>query len=318
LVTARTGQWSFPIGLPIEFLGVSQRGPKLREIPFPTQPASSPLYRHFADLATSPDPEWSTDLSYEILGPFKFKSVGAFSETAFFHHSSKTLLVTDVVVSITDDPPPILQEDPRALLFHARDSISENVIDNYETRKKGWRRIVQFGLVFFPSQIDVIPFQEAITQASEINDPFIKSLSLDAPFNLYPWTWRKDADLKSFKAISQNGKLLCPPILTKLILDREPVETLKWVDRVCSKFDFKRIISSHLNNYVPANPSDFREAFRVLSSKPSKMIQNYRIIPQDLALLQKASDVLTKYGVVAPSQVCDGEVARTIGRFASF
>merc|ERR1719410_296136 len=105
-VWLQPGQWSFPISLPAEFLGVSQRGPGLREIPVPSKPASSSLYRHFAQKATSPDPEWLSDLSYEVLGPFQFKSVGAFSETAFFHHSTKTLIVTDTVVSITDDPPP--------------------------------------------------------------------------------------------------------------------------------------------------------------------------------------------------------------------
>ena len=88
---------------------------------------SNKLFQHFATVAQTNaakdnkvDPEWLTDFSYEILD-LNFKSVGSYSETAFFHKLSKTLLVTDAVVSITSDPPDIIQEDPRAMLFHARD-----------------------------------------------------------------------------------------------------------------------------------------------------------------------------------------------------
>ena len=42
-----------------------------------------------------------------------------------------------------------------------------------------------------------------------------------------------------------------------------------------------------------------------------------RALAEDLALLQEASDLLTQFGVVAQSQVCDLEPARTVGRFAS-
>ena len=62
-------------------------------------------------------PEWQDEIDYEVLGPFAFESVGAFSETAFYHKSTKTLLVTDTVVSVDKNPPPIIQEDPRAAQF---------------------------------------------------------------------------------------------------------------------------------------------------------------------------------------------------------
>lgn len=44
-----------------------------------------------------------------------------FSESVFYHKPSSTLIVTDCVVSVTKDRPLILQEDPRALLYHSRD-----------------------------------------------------------------------------------------------------------------------------------------------------------------------------------------------------
>lgn len=322
-VWIQPGQWSFPVNLPPEFLGITQRGPKFRELPIPNQPSSSTLFQHFADIANinnKNDPEWIVDISYETLGPLEFRSVGGFSESAFFHSPTKTLIVTDTVCSVTSIPPKIIQEDPRAMLFHARDDIFDAVVDDVTTREKGWRRMVQFGLVFFPSQIDVIPFSQALREARGITDPFLQSLGEDAiPFNLYPWKWKSDdADVKNFHAIAQNGTLFCPPILTKLILDREPEKTLQWVDRVCSRFHFKRIITAHLNNNVNATPSDFKNAFRVLENDPKNNIKiPQRPLDEDLALLQKASDFLTRFGVVGESKVCDGEPARLVGRFAS-
>lgn len=313
-VWLQPGQWAFPIGLPIEFLGVTQRGKKLREIPTDHIYTG---YKYWADR--DPVPEWAVDFDFETLGPFKFKSVGAFSETAMFHKPSKTLLVTDTVVSVTEELPKIIQEDPRAMLFHARDSIEEIVQDTEETRKKGWRRMVQFGLVFFPSQIDVVSFGKAISQASKI-DKSMKPLGEGAvPGSLYPWTWHdNDADLDNFKAISKGGALFCPPILTKLILDREAKGTLEWVDRVTKRFDFQRVIPCHLNNNIKAGPKEFYDAFDPLRSDPKTgNIKQQRALAEDLALLQKASDILTDFGVVDVSQVCDGEPARTVGRFAS-
>lgn len=310
------GQWSFPFNLPIEFEGVEQRGKLLREIPIPNTPSTDRLYQFYNDL--NPIPEWATDIAYETLAPLRFQSVGAFSETAFFHQSTKTLLVTDTVVSVTKEPPKIIQEDPRAMLFHARDRIQDVVSDTPDTRAKGWRRMVQFGLVFFPSQIDVTPAGEALREARAVRDPAMVALGQSAvPGNLYPWTWRKDdADQRNFEVISKNGDLFCPPILTKLILDREPERTLAWVDRVSNRFAFDHVIPGHLNNYVKAGPKEFQAAFDMLRNQPTQQVRyTQRPLAEDLALLQKASDLLTTVGVVAPSKVCDGEPARINGRF---
>jgi hypothetical protein len=160
--------------------------------------------------------------------------------------------------------------------------------------------MVQFGLVFFPSQIEVVPLQRALLEANHI-EPSMKSLGVGGvPGSLYPWTWHdNDADLANFIAISQNGKLFCPPILTKLILDREPEKTLEWVNRITQRFDFTHVIPAHLNNFVKVGPKEFSLAFDPLRSNPKdgKVIPQ-RALAEDLALLQEASDVLTKYGVV--------------------
>mmetsp|Transcript_27879 Transcript_27879/g.41146 ORF Transcript_27879/g.41146 Transcript_27879/m.41146 type:complete len:511 (+) Transcript_27879:95-1627(+) len=311
-VWIQPGQWSFPVNLPIqEFL--PQRGPKLREIPVEGKRAGSAALQYYAEK--NPVPEWSADFDWEVLGPLKFESVGTFSETAFFHKSTKSLIVTDTVISVTENPPAIIEEDPRGMLFHSRNSIKDVVEDTPEARRRGWRRMVQFGLCFFPSKIGVNSVGQALSEAKSI-DPSMRTLGADAvPGSLYPWTWPDDSDIKNFKAISQGGKLFCPPILTKLILDREPRRTIAWVDSICKRFDFQRVIPSHLNNDVKAGPKEFSEAFDMLRSTPEK-IYPQRPLPEDLALLQKASDLLTNLRVVAPSQVCDGEPARQKGRSA--
>jgi hypothetical protein len=312
-VWIQPGQWAFPLNLPIDALGVTQRGTLLRELPVPGKPVSNSLFKTTEKYGA---PEWQGEIDYEVLGPFQFQSVGAFSETAFYHKQSKTLLVTDTVVSVDKDPPPIIEEDPRALLFHARDNITEVVADTVENRRRGWRRMVQFGLIFFPSMIDVVPAGEALKEAKNI-DPSMSNLGDGAvPLNLFPWTWRGNSDQRNFDIISQNGSLFCPPILTKLILDREPTATLEWVDRVCNRFpEMQRIVPCHLNNNVKATVADFSKAFEPLRSTPANL-RPQRVLGEDLALLQKASDILTDLHVVGPSLICDGEPARVEGRFA--
>jgi hypothetical protein len=314
-VWIQPGQWSFPAAVPIEFYGLKQRGPRLREIPVPGR---TPKYAYYA--ARDPVPEWASEIEYEVLGPFSFESVGGFSETAFFHKPTKTLLVTDLVVSVTKDPPAIIQEDPRAMLYHSRDSALDKIEDTPESRARGWRRMVQFGLVFFPSQIQVRSLSEALAEARQV-PPELRNLGQGAiPGGvLYPWTWKSgDADRINFETISQNGKLFCPPILTKLILDREPEATLEFVDKICKRFsNLERIIPCHLNNDIRVRGArEFYEAFDPLRSRPDRLVPQ-RALAEDLALLQKASDLLTRTGVVAPSLVCDGEPARRKGRFAS-
>ena len=80
---------------------------------------------------------------------------GAFGETVFFHKDTKTLLCTDTVVEVSDDVPRIFDTDSKPLLYHARDTITEVVEDTDEVRRRGWRRVVLFGLFFNPSGIEI-------------------------------------------------------------------------------------------------------------------------------------------------------------------
>ena len=110
-----------------------------------------------------------------------------------------------------------------------------------------------------------MPLGQALREAQKV-DPSRHNLGSDAvPLGLYPWMWHdNNADLCNFEQILQGGALFCPPILTKLILDREPDQTLAWVDAVCQRFPFECVISCHLNNNVKSMPKEFCAAFDVL------------------------------------------------------
>jgi len=143
------GQYSFPVNLPNTFLGF----PQGRTFTIPLKSTiSSSSSSSLPSLSTAVYPEWLTDFDYDMLGPVISRD-GAFGETVLYHQSTKTLLCTDTVVEVTEDVPRIFDDDPKPLLYHARDTITDQVEDTAETRRKGWRRVVLFGLFFNPGEI---------------------------------------------------------------------------------------------------------------------------------------------------------------------
>lgn len=84
---------------------------------------------------------WGEEMEHEIL-TVKPSRIGTYAETAFFHKSTQSLLVTDIIVKVSDAPDAIINDDPRALLYHARDSMLEEINDTPSNRLKGWRRMV--------------------------------------------------------------------------------------------------------------------------------------------------------------------------------
>ena len=129
------GQYSFPANLPQSFLG------------FP-----SSRTKFLNPDGSGGDAAWKEELQYLTLGPFISRD-GAFAESVFLHKPTQTLLCTDTVLEVTDEVPNIYDVDPHPLLFHARDTVSDVLVDSEEVRKRGYRRIVLFGLYFTPSAI---------------------------------------------------------------------------------------------------------------------------------------------------------------------
>ncbi|GMH74508.1 hypothetical protein TL16_g06484, partial [Triparma laevis f. inornata] len=237
-VWLQPGQYAFPSNLPNSFLGFPPTSTRL-------------LPQNIEDLPK----EISNDFDKATLGPLISRD-GAFGETVLYHKKTKTLLVTDTVLEVTSEVPKIFNTDKKPLIYHARDTVSD-VVDGEDegTLRKGWRRVVLFGLFFQPSAIKIkdadIAFKERLPN---VNPDFL---------GIYPWDWVGD-DNKSFDALT--GGLLVAPILQKLILNRNPVETLDFADTV-SKWDIVRIIPAHLKNNLEYTGKDYREAFDFLTAE---------------------------------------------------
>jgi len=276
------GQYSFPINLPTNLF--FPFGKSISTIPYNSSQAP-----------------WNDEIDHLVLKPLVPKGVGGFSETAFFHKETKTLLVTDIIIKITAEPPAIIQDDPRALLYHARKNMMEIITDTPGNRRIGWRRMVLFGLVFMPGGIKITDTFEAIKMLKDapVEMKVLGEGAIPYDGGLYPWDWIED-DKPSFDAIA--GGLLVAPIIRYLIVNREPQQVLEWVDNVC-KWPFERIIPCHLDNDIKARPADFRAAFRFLEepvSWPFNLLEKPVLtpLPKDRKTLEEVSVLLTEQGVL--------------------
>ncbi|EAZ91545.1 DUF4336 domain-containing protein [Crocosphaera chwakensis] len=262
-------QWSFPLNLPLSWLGLPQK----RTQKLPLESHKTP----FAD-----------EFDYAILGPLDL-GLGIFEEVAFYHKRSHTLLLTDSIISIPATPPDIVQLDPYPLLFHARDNALETIEDTLQNRIKGWQRIVLFALYFRPNALRTVNWGQVLKES--LKSP---ERSKKAYFGLFPFEW-DDSWKLSFEKLHRHP-LFVAPILQGVILNRNPLDVLSWVDGV-SKWRFERIISAHFHVPILAHPEQFRQAFDCLRHP------QYNLGNKDFELIQNIDQSLTKIGVVPPSKL---------------
>ena len=282
-VYLQPGQYSVPVNLPSFFFFPLSKSlnNKLKEIP----------------LKSSEAP-WGAEIDHAVLGPLLPPGRGGYSETAFYHKETKTLIVTDAIVKVPDDPPAIIQEDPRALLYHARQNMTDFVYDSPEARRRGWRRMVLFGLTFQPSGIRIFDTLDAIKMLDLVPKE-MRALgrgTIPISEGLYPWEWVND-ETPSFKALQ--GGLLVAPILQLLIFNREPEAVLNWADKV-AKWDIKRIIPCHLENDLKATGKDFRRAFNFLEEPKRFEAPAPRALEADAQVLLNVSRSLTQQEQIFP------------------
>ncbi len=231
-------QWSFPIDLPLSWLGF----PAKRTHILPADPRQAPFYDEF---------------DYAIIGPIEL-SVKPYTEVAFFHRETRSLLALDAVLSIPLDPPSVVaQADPFALLFHARDSALDPLVDTVENRRKGWARISLFAFYFQPSALTVPKLGQLFKDAVKASDRSQKNY-----FGLYPFQWQSGW-YSSFETLRSDGRLIVAPILQTLIFNQGAKDVLAWVDQIAA-WDFDQIIPAHFSAPVAANPADFSYAFEFL------------------------------------------------------
>ncbi len=259
-------QWSFPVNLPLSWLGF----PANRTYTLPIDNTQTPFGDEF-DYAI---------LETIDLGP------GQFAEVAFFHRRSRTLLVTDLIVSIPLTPPEIIVTDPYPLLFHARDTPSDTLADTPTNRVKGWWRICLFALYFRPSLLEIRLWSETIRDSFRALDR-----SKQGYLGLYPFDWQTGWE-DTFNYLRADGGLIVAPILQKLILPRAPQNTLDWVNRVC-EWDFERVIPCHFDAPISATAVEFRQAFAFLEPK-----YNPTFPKADTRLIEEIDRQLTRWKII--------------------
>jgi len=270
-------QWSFPVNLPLSWLG------------FP------PKRTHILSSSSSDYNPFGETFDYAILGPIKLR-LGSFGEVALFHKPSRTALVTDSVISIPKTPPESVQLDPYPLLFHARDNSVEPVEDTPEMREKGWQRICLFANYFQPDALEVLDWSKTWQEAKPAPDR-----SKKAYFGFYPFRWQSHWQ-DSFEKLQGNGRLLVAPILQKLILNRAPQETIKWANLLVS-WHFNRLIPCHFQAPLEVSPREFRQAFSFLEKEELPINQPHYPLPEeDLAPLDNIELALRKGKLVPPPQ----------------
>ena len=263
-------QWSFPVNLPLSWLGFP--GDRTQVLP--------------KDSSQTP---FGAEFDYAILDNIDLR-LGQFEEVAFLHKQSQTLLLTDSIVSIPDRPPEIIEQDLYPLLFHSRENGTEAIEDTPVNRLKGWRRICLFAMYFRSSVLDVPSVAKTIKDAWRSPDKSFK-----AYLGLYPFQWQANWE-DCFNTLRGNGRLLVAPILQILILNRAPQETLAWANRIAS-WNFTRVIPCHFDAPVQTNPQEFRAAFAFLES-------NHNLLPKsDLQTLNNIDALLYKPGLVPPPKI---------------
>lgn len=269
-------QWSFPLNLPLSWLGF----PRGRTQVLPEKGAVP-----FAD-----------EFDYAILDINLGK--GSFGEVALLHRRSHTLLVTDTVLSVSSNPPEILQLDPYPLLFHARDSALEPIEDSDANRRKGWQRIALFANYFQPSTLKTVGFTQAIRDG--LNAP---NHSKKAYFGLFPFQWQSGWE-QSFEALRGQGRPFVAPILQTFILDHNPQGVIAWADRVAS-WKFEQIIPCHFDAPIAATPREFRRAFAVFESSFNQETfgsTSHPLPQKDVQFIRNLEATLDRQGITAPPE----------------
>ncbi|MEL7067043.1 MAG: DUF4336 domain-containing protein [Cyanobacteria bacterium J06581_3] len=230
-------QWSFPIDLPMSWLGF----PAKRTHTLPAESSQTPFYDEF---------------DYAIVGPIDL-SVKPYTEVAFLHRETRSLLAVDTILSIPTDPPEVVAQDPFPLMFHARDSATDPLLDTPETQRKGWARIALFTFYFQPERLEVPKIGTVFQNARQASDRTKKNY-----FGLYPFQWQAGW-YDSFEQLRQEGRLIVAPILQTLIFNRGPDAVLKWADTIAG-WDFEQVLPCHFSAPVNATPAEFRRAFDFL------------------------------------------------------
>jgi len=234
------GQWSFPINLPLDFIGIPSRRTKIL------------LHDGFP---------YEDECTWTSLGPINL-GLGNFQEISCYHKATSTLHVTDAIVGIDRNPPEIFNYDPTPLLFHSRDSGQEPLIDSIEARRKGWLRLVLFSLYLKPSKLRIPSLQRIISNS------FKKGLlNRKAHFGIYPFMWEEDWENSLVDNLNFEGvKIQIAPVLKELIFPRSKEILINWLKSIQDLENLKYLISAHYSSPIEFNFKDVQKLLDLINS----------------------------------------------------
>ena len=299
-------QYSFPIPLPKEFLGLPGNTkilPRSSRTITTTTTSTSTSTSTIDDRNKSNSNRNNSNNNSQLLGSnlqwevltIKPGPASSYQDVGLLHKSSQTLLVCDAIFAVNPqaNPPSILTEEPeyvRALLFHARDSKNETVEDTLANRRKGWRRIVLLFNFFFAGA--------AVTDLGI--KPIVEALKTPTYSNGWggwkPVQWKTNSkgeeDVYDFSVYSSNGIPTILPII-QIIMSRDIPEMKRWLT-ILSQWKFKRVITAHLDCPIDnVGPKEFVKAFEFVYSGRNEV----RFCDEDVAFLRFAEETFLNFAV---------------------
>ncbi len=263
------GQWSFPLRLPLHWIGFpAERTRVLFEqgLPHPDQ------------------------LDWIGLGPLNL-GLGCFMEVACLHRVSGSLLLTDALVAIPSDPPAIFADDPTPLLFHARERGDEPLLDSPERRQRGWQRLVLFASYLRPARLKVPGWREVLAEALA---PGLRRPA--SYFGVYPFRWADDWQ-DEFRALVPTGgpRMQVAPVLERLVFPRCRNVLLNWISRLASCGEVRWLIPAHYEAPLPCSSGELLALVDELSTR------NWASSEDSWAALASIDRALVRLGLVPNS-----------------
>lgn len=259
-------QWSFPLQLPLPWLGFPGRRTRVL----------------FEQGLPHTD-----ELSWSALGPLDL-GLGSFMEAACLHRASGSLLVTDALVSIGPEVPAVFGLDPTPLLFHARESGREPLSDGPEQRQRGWQRLALFAAYLRPQRLQVPALSTVLADAVAA-----RQRSARNHFGLYPFRWPHGWQ-QEFDALQANqcGGVGVAPVLERLVFPRSREALLNWLRDLATEKGIRQLIPAHFAAPVACTGSVLADLAQTLEQ---------RVWAQDggsWQLLARIDQLLLKLGVV--------------------